>query len=95
MNEKEWLSKAIKFDLGLCKLYHRPVTIEARDQLDGSRACVLKMHEWVLGKDGNFGWEPIPSSRDDEFIKLTRFTSFEECYNFWINNVKEVKPLHI
>ena len=93
MTKKEWLARACKFDLGKCFFYNRPIVIEARDQMDGSRKWVLKMHEWVLGKDGEFIWEPTPSSRTDEFIKNTRFDTPDECHLFWVDAVNEAKPL--
>lgn len=95
MKEREWLERAIKFDLGTCMFYKRPVVIEARDQIDGSRKWVLKMHEWVLSKDGFFIFEPIPSSRTDEFIENTRFNSPRECHSCWVELVTEAKPLYI
>lgn len=93
MNKKEWLDRAIAFDLGKCIFYKRPVRIEARNQIDGSKKWVLKMHEWVLGKDGEFVYEPMPSSRTESFIKHTRFDSPDECHSFWVKSVTEAKPL--
>jgi hypothetical protein len=86
MNQTEWLEKATKFDLGVCIIYNKPIVIEARDQIDGSRKWVLKMHELVFGKDGKFHYELSPSSRTDKFIEKTRFDSVNECYSFWIQN---------
>ena len=95
MNQKEWIKRAIKFDLGNCVIYNRPIQIEARDQRDGSRKWILKMHEWVLGKDSDFHYEPTPSSRTDEFIENTRFNTPNECHSFWIENVTMIKPLYL
>lgn len=94
ITKNEWIDRATKFDLGNCIFYNRPIVIEARDQIDGSRKWILKMHEWVLGKDGKFIWEPTPSGRSDEFIKNTRFETPDECHTFWVSAVKEVKPLY-
>ena len=94
MNQKEWLERAVKFDLGECIFYKRPVVIERRLQIDGTEKWVLKMHEWVLGKDGDFHYEPMPSSRSDEFIENTRFDSPDECHSFWAENVNSEKPLY-
>ena len=93
MNKKDWLERAINFDLGTCIIYNRPVNIISREQRDGSLKWILKMHEWVLGKDSKFYYEPTPSSRTDEFIENTRFNNPDECHTFWIENVKEIKPL--
>lgn len=57
----------------------RPVVIEQRPQREGEAKWVVKMHEWVLAKDGEFIWEPRPSERTDEFIALTRFDSVDEA----------------
>lgn len=94
MNQKEWLERAVKFDLGECIFYKRPIVIERRLQIDDTEKWVLKMHEWVLGKDGNFHYEPMPSSRTDEFIENTRFNSPDECHSFWVENVNSEKPLY-
>ena len=91
---EEWIKKAIVFDFGECPIHKRPIKIEERKQLDNSRKWVLKMHEWVLGKDGEFYYEPLPSNRSDEFIEGTRFDSPKECYLFWIGNVRSVKNLN-
>lgn len=95
LNKNEWLERATKFELGNCIFYKRPVSIEARDQLDGSRKWVLKMHEWVLSKNGDFVWEPIPSGRTNEFIANTRFDTPDECHSFWVSAVNERKPLYV
>jgi hypothetical protein len=95
MNDKYWLKRAVKFDLGVCRIYNRPVSIEARPQINGSIKWAMKMHEWVLGKDGEFYIEPMPSSRTDEFIENTRFNSPDECHSFWVKNIREIKPLHL
>ena len=95
MNQKEWLERASTFNLGECIIYNRPIEIQAREQRDYSIKWVLKMHEWVLGKDGDFHREPMPSSRTDEFIENTRFNSPDECHSFWVASVTEEKPLYM
>ena len=95
LKKNQWLEMAINFDLGNCPIYNRPIRIEARDQMDGSRLWVLKMHEFVLGKDAKFHYEPTPSGRTDEFIKNTRFDSPDEVHTFWKENIKEEEPLYI
>lgn len=80
--------------MGDCPIYERPIEIVQRGQIDGSIKWVLKMHEWVLGKDGEFYREPIPSSRSDEFISNTRFNSPDECHSFWVKNVTKKKDLY-
>lgn len=98
MTETQWLTRAITFSLGYCPIYIRPVYIEERLQQDGHRLWVLKMeysNGWILGKDAEWHREPLPSSRTDEFINLTRFNSPDEAHTFWIENIKEEKPLYV
>ena len=95
MSRNEWLKKAIKFDLGTCIFYNRPIVIDARDQIDGSRKWVLKMDEWVLGKDGKFHYEPRPSNRSDEFIKNTRFECPQEVHTFWVKSIDKAEKLTV
>lgn len=38
---------------------------------------------WVLARDGEWEWEPQPSSRDDDFMARTRFASFTEAADFF------------
>jgi len=95
MKNSEWLERASRFDLGNCIFYNRPVKIERRDQIDGSIKWVLKMHEWVLGKDGKFYLEPMPSSRTDDFINNTRFETPDEVHAFWVKNINSKDPLYL
>lgn len=94
MTKEEWFEKATEFSMGICPIYDRPVYIETR----GPSRWVVKMDRsqgWVLGKDTEWHWEPLPSSRTDEFLSNTRFSSPDEAYEFWKNNVKERKELYI
>lgn len=93
MKSSEWLERATVFELGNCIFYNRPIKIETRDQMDGSRLWVLKMHEWVLGRDGKFHYEPLPSSRTEEFIKNTRFETPDEVHSFWVKSINKVEQL--
>lgn len=94
MTDKEWLERATTFDLGTCVFYNMPIRIESRIQTDESVKWVLKMYEFVLGKDGLFHREPTPSYRFDEFIENTRFDSAEACHAFWVENVTEELQLY-
>lgn len=98
MTEDQWLIRATTFSLGLCQIYGRPIYIEERLQRDNRRLWILKMESsegWILGKDAEWHREPLPSSRTDEFINLTRFNSPDEAHTFWIENIKEEKTLYI
>lgn len=39
----------------------------------------VRRRSLVLGKDGQFAYEPMPSSRDDAFYAAYRFDSFDEA----------------
>lgn len=91
----DWYERAIVFDLGTCIFYNRPIKIEARDQPNFIRLWVLKMDEWVLGKDGKFHFEPTPSVRTAEFINLTRFKDPNLLHTFWSKAIHKAEPLLI
>lgn len=98
MNPFQWLEKATTFDLGICPIYRRQIFIEARDQQDGKRLWVFQLERtkcWVLGKDGEFYYEPLPSSRTDEFIALTRYESPQIAHDHYLRLVKVMKPLYV
>lgn len=95
MSKDFWLEHATKFELGECPFQKRKLVIEARDQLDESRKWTIKVDEWCLGKDGEWHYEWLPSSRTEEFIELTRFRSPEQAYNFYKLLVKETKKLYL
>jgi len=79
MKKEQWLEKATRFELDDC-------TIEARQQIDGSKKWVIKTGNYLLGKGGEFIYELSPSSRTEEFVANTRFGSPDECYEFWLEN---------
>jgi hypothetical protein len=54
-------------------------TIETRG--DSTWALVDQYH--VMAVDGSWMYEPLPSSRSEEFIAATRYTSPEEAYAQW------------
>lgn len=50
-------------------------TIEACRQHDGSRLWAVRCMGSVLSKDGDFEDEPLPSSRDADFLRRCRFAT--------------------
>ena len=67
------------------------VQIEARDQKDKTRKWVIHSFREVWDKENNcFVWESMPSERADEFIRQTRFNTFDEAYKCY---KKTVGPL--
>jgi hypothetical protein len=56
------------------------VRIEAAKQIDGR--TLWKVRDGfsnVLGKTGEWEWEPMPSSRDDEFLSRCRFDTARQA----------------
>lgn len=90
-DDQFWLANAVQFSLGNCTIQDRPVFIETRGQMDGSTLWVVKMHEWVLAKSGFWYREPMPSSRTDYFIKLTRFKTKEAARDAYYKFLRKGK----
>jgi hypothetical protein len=64
------LSRAVKFEID----EEREVYVTARKQRDGSKLWVVERLGLVLNSDCEFEYEPMPSSRTDDFIARTRFS---------------------
>jgi hypothetical protein len=58
----------------------RIVYVESMDSPNGRKYAVTRDGA-VLSKDGEWEYEPTPSSRTDEFIERTRHKSFDEAFN--------------
>jgi hypothetical protein len=74
----KWVSMATTFSLGQCRIQNRPVFIVAKEQINGSikwAVCLESSKGWVLGKDGFWWWEPIPSNRTVDYLQNTRFAT--------------------
>ena len=81
------LEKATKFDLG--PMPGQPehwtnhihvVRCEGHMLPKQPYMWAVKWFSDVLAKDGTWGWEPLPSSRDDEFYARCRFDTIEEAW---------------
>lgn len=103
LNNKFWLDKAVKFDLGVCLIYGRPVIIE-KGLYANKDLWFLKMEYekgWFLGKDGLWYYEELLNQGmppDDAYKFLTNilWTSALEVYDFWKIVIKEgKKPLYV
>lgn len=58
--------------------------IEEARQSDGSILwAVRRAGTSCLATDGHWEFEPMPSSRDDDFIQRTRYTSPEAALEAW------------
>ena len=55
------------------------VCIEAREQRDRSTLYAVTRLGSVLNTDGEWEYEPLPSSRDDDFLARTRFASLTDA----------------
>lgn len=49
---------------------------------DGARWTVRR-HGYCLNREAEWEYEPMPSSRDDEFFGRCRFDSLEEAVEMW------------
>lgn len=84
---------ALEFSLG-CSLVNGKIVEGESDYYDEITLCCVKSKEkgkrWVirngrscLNKEGEWVYEPMPSSRTNEFIESTRFDTLEAGLDFW------------
>lgn len=60
--------------------YFQPVYLKRAEQRDGSvKWKITEGRSSVMNKDGDFLVEPIPSSRDQNYLNMTRFEIKEEA----------------
>lgn len=52
--------------------------IERVGQMKGDDKFAARLHGNCLNKNGDWEYEPMPSSRDDEFMGRCRFETFKE-----------------
>lgn len=89
-SRSRWLQRARRFDLGRCPTTDLELVIEARPQRDESIKWVVQIGSTrVLGKDGEWHYEPMSSSRTEAFIQHTRFNSYLEAYDTWVTRQKK------
>lgn len=55
------------------------IKIETAKQMDGSIKFAVRQSGACLSLEGEWEYEPIPSSRDDEFLKRCRFDSWQQA----------------
>ena len=58
-------------------------TIEMARQRDGSILWAVRRGRSCLNKDLEMEYEPMPGSRDDEFLGRCRFSTAEDAYSMW------------
>jgi hypothetical protein len=82
---REWLERATTFYLGKGRLGPRDIEAEAqqRHQEDGSIKWgiyeVGVSSRCCLTREGLWEYEPLPSSRDDEYLARARYDSLEDA----------------
>jgi len=70
----------------------RRVSLQLRRGLGCERWAIVQNTGNCLGKTPNehgyftFDYEPLPSSRDDDYFREYRFVTPEEAYQFWQEN---------
>lgn len=62
------------------------VVLRRMPQREGPDKWAILDHKFCLDKDGDWVIQPLPSSRDDEFMQRCRFDSAEEALTFWREN---------
>lgn len=82
-----WAEAGVRFLIGVSNVYTlngpREVYIEARN--GEFQRWVVIIDKRVLGKDGEWYREPLPSDRSEAFINLTRFDSKEQALLIYQN----------
>lgn len=58
----------------------REINIERCGQIEGPDKWAVRKPGACLNKRGEWEWEPLPSSRDDEFLERCRFATAVEAY---------------
>lgn len=56
-----------------------PIKIETAKQMDGSIKYAVRHLEYCLTTKGEWEYEPIPSSRGDDFFKRCRFDTWQQA----------------
>lgn len=79
-SDKDLLAMAVSFrvnadDRGI------PITVDYCEGPDGPRWAIRKSG-FCLSKEGGWEWEPIPSSRTDEFFARCRYATRDEAIRY-------------
>lgn len=65
-----------------------PIAIELCRQHDGSILYAIRHHGACYTHDGKWEHEPLPSSRDEEFFKRCRWSTWEEAAKVIEDNLR-------
>ena len=58
-----------------------PITIDRCKQIDGTIKYAVRQAGACLGVTGEWEYEPMPSSRDDDFLREYRFLTWDGAAN--------------
>ena len=61
------------------KRYADEILIQRSRQIEGPPLWAVRLNGDCLNKSGEWEWEPMPSSRDDEFLDRCRFPTAQEA----------------
>lgn len=94
----DWEPCAIRFYIGRSLVHRtnlggRQIFIQAALQPDESVKWKVIMDSWVLGKDNQYYFEPMPSSVTKQFRELTRFSTREEALLQLLKHEKDNKEV--
>lgn len=53
----------------------------------------VRRHNTCMNRQGEFGYEPMPSERDDQFLKDYRFTSLQKAVEIYNKTKKKREDL--
>jgi len=66
------------------KEYRSGVTLDACRSIDGGYSWAIRQSNgFCLDKDGDWEYESMPSSRDDQFYEMCRFPTIEKALEAW------------
>lgn len=67
------------------RVYELPdeANLESVKQINGHDLWAIRKNNNCLNKNGEWEYEPMPSSRTDDFMERCRYKSIEEAYSTW------------
>ncbi|MES1979596.1 MAG: Lar family restriction alleviation protein [Pseudomonadota bacterium] len=71
------------------KRFDNEITVQRARQIEGPPLWAVRLNGECLNKSGEWEWEPMPSSRDDEFLARCRFATHTEAIDAAIQKTKE------
>ena len=73
------------------KRFDNEITVQQSRQIEGPPLWAVRLNGECLNKSGEWEWEPMPSSRDDEFLARCRFATHTEAIRAAIESTKDPK----